>query len=69
MYKPLKIKPDLICDNCGRFGAFDLGDQHLCSDCYMECGSCCMEFGGYDLWESESKKKDNTEKNDLERKD
>jgi len=53
MYKPIKFKPETACDNCGRFGAFDLGDQHLCSDCYIECGSCCMEFGGNDLWKKD----------------
>lgn len=50
MNTQLKLNPELVCDNCGRFGAFDLGDQHLCTDCYMEYGSCCMEFGGNDLW-------------------
>ena len=55
MNKPIQFMPDAACDNCGHFGAYDLGDQHLCSDCYMECGSCCLEFGEHDLWKNEDK--------------
>ena len=47
---PLKPLEDLRCDECGTFGSFDLGDRHLCEDCYRTCGSCCLEFGANDLW-------------------
>ena len=50
---PLKLDDDAQCNDCGRFGAFDLGDRHLCEDCYRGCGSCCPEFGGHDLWADE----------------
>ncbi len=39
-----------VCDVCGRFGAFEIGAQHLCTDCYEAKGSCCPEFGADDLW-------------------
>lgn len=47
---PLRQIEGLRCDECGTFGAFDLGDRHLCEDCYRTCGSCCLEFGAADLW-------------------
>ena len=47
---PLKLDDDAQCDDCGRFGAFDLTDRHLCEVCYRGCGSCCPECGGHDLW-------------------
>ena len=50
---PLKLDARLRCDTCGAFGAFDLGDQKLCEECYRHCGSCCPEFGGHDLWSTD----------------
>ena len=47
---PLALEPGLRCDQCGSFGAFDLGDRSLCEECYRHCGSCCLEFGADDLW-------------------
>jgi len=47
---PLRLDESARCDDCGRFGAFDLGDRRLCEECYRGCGSCCPEFGGHDLW-------------------
>jgi len=47
---PLRLIADLRCDECGSFGAFDLGERRLCEDCYRTRGSCCMEFGADDLW-------------------
>jgi len=41
----LKQDEELTCDKCGRFGAFDFGEQKLCSDCYGTSCSCCPEFG------------------------
>jgi hypothetical protein len=42
-----KVKPDsnLVCDECGRYGAVDFGERKLCLDCYESSGSCCPEFG------------------------
>ncbi len=40
-----------VCDECGRFGAFDMGERKLCRDCYQGAGSCCPEFGKDDPWE------------------
>jgi len=42
-----------VCDVCGRFGAYRLGDRLLCLGCYMGRGSCCPEFGKDDLWTSQ----------------
>jgi hypothetical protein len=52
---PLKLDEDTRCDECGRFGAFDLGEgeRSLCEDCYRGWGSCCPEFGKNDLWSRE----------------
>lgn len=36
---------DLICDECGRYGALDFDARQLCPDCYECSGSCCPEFG------------------------
>ena len=46
----IKADENLTCDACGRFGAFDFDGEHLCAECYAERGSCCVEFGGKDLW-------------------
>jgi len=42
-----RVKPDemLTCDECGRFGAMEMGDKKLCLDCYGTKCSCCPEFG------------------------
>jgi hypothetical protein len=43
----IEIKTDeaLTCDECGRFGAMEIGDTKLCADCYGTKCSCCPEFG------------------------
>ena len=41
----LKAQEGLVCDECGRYGAIDLGEKKLCLDCYGSYGSCCPEFG------------------------
>lgn len=33
----------LVCERCGRTGAYALGDELICFDCYAQCGSCCQE--------------------------
>lgn len=49
------FKEDAVCNTCGRIGAYDFGDEFICSTCYEERGSCCVEFGGYDLWKEKDK--------------
>ncbi|HLS28005.1 MAG TPA: hypothetical protein VK041_05095 [Opitutales bacterium] len=44
-------KGDFVCDRCGRPAAIEADDVKLCSECYQLVGSCCMEFGGEDLWD------------------
>lgn len=39
------------CERCGLPEAeIVIGDRSLCLDCYYLAGSCCLEFGGDDLW-------------------
>ena len=47
------LDDEALCDVCGRFGAYRLGDRLLCLECYAGCGSCCPEFGKDDLWTSQ----------------
>jgi hypothetical protein len=42
---PIKADERLTCDECGRFGAVEIGDAKLCTDCYGTKCSCCPEFG------------------------
>ncbi len=46
-----QLNENLVCEACGRFGAYRLGDRTICQDCYTGSGSCCPEFGKDDLWE------------------
>jgi hypothetical protein len=39
------------CRFCGRPTEIVLDDMPICEDCYEERGSCCLEFGGDDLWQ------------------
>lgn len=45
MGEEIKTKEQLTCDECGRYGALELGEKKLCLDCYGTSGSCCPEFG------------------------
>lgn len=54
---------DNRCDSCGRFGAIEVGNIYLCTDCYQERGSCCMEFGGNDLWKEKYENDENEKAN------
>lgn len=53
MEEPEKQKSDenVVCDACGRYGAYDFCGTHLCLDCYGTRGACCPEFGAEDLTE------------------
>lgn len=44
------LNENVACDVCGRFGAYSIGERLLCQECYIDCGSCCREFGSDDLW-------------------
>ncbi len=37
----VRADENAVCEVCGKFGAFALGDSLLCLDCYEKCGSCC----------------------------
>lgn len=46
----VRFNENAVCDRCGRFGAYEFDGERLCVDCYELRGSCCLEFGGDDLW-------------------
>lgn len=39
------------CSICGRPTTLLIGGQPTCEQCYENAGSCCLEFGGEDLWQ------------------
>lgn len=39
------------CSICGRPNAQLIGGRPICEQCYENAGSCCLEFGGDDLWQ------------------
>ena len=43
-----KVRPS--CERCGKKETYRIGDHWLCPECYSLYGSCCLEFGGDDLW-------------------
>lgn len=45
MNSEIKASDDLVCDECGRFGAIEVADRKLCPECYETCGSCCPGLG------------------------
>lgn len=34
-------QPEPACDRCGQTGATKFGDEFICDECYVACGSCC----------------------------
>jgi hypothetical protein len=44
---------ELVCERCGRPGSIEIGGRQLCEECYQIMGSCCLEFGGDDLWQDD----------------
>jgi hypothetical protein len=50
MSSELQFNENAVCDVCGRFGAYEFDGKRLCAECYESRGSCCLEFGGDDLW-------------------
>jgi hypothetical protein len=38
------------CRFCGRPTEIVLDGMPICEECYQKAGSCCVEFGGQDLW-------------------
>lgn len=49
---------ETLCERCGHSGATTMGDRTLCMDCYYACNSCCLEFGGDDLWKEMEEKEE-----------
>ncbi len=39
------------CRCCGRPTSVHFGGMPICEECYQHAGSCCLEFGGDDLWQ------------------
>jgi len=40
------------CKFCGRPTEIVLDDIAICEECYENAGSCCLEFGSADLWQT-----------------
>lgn len=51
MSENVKMDEGVVCEICGRFGAYDFNGRRLCAECYESQGSCCPEFGKDDLWQ------------------
>ena len=41
MDNSIRFDEAAVCDTCGRFGAYVMGETQLCLDCYESRGSCC----------------------------
>ena len=39
------------CSSCGKPTELVVGGIPICEECYENAGSCCLEFGGDDLWQ------------------
>ena len=40
-YTDPKLLEEMTCDECGQFGALEMGAGHYCADCYTLLGSSC----------------------------
>jgi len=38
---PANEQAQAACERCGKTGAAKFGDEFICDDCYVACGSCC----------------------------
>ncbi|MFN0075119.1 MAG: hypothetical protein ACKVY0_01460 [Prosthecobacter sp.] len=38
---PATEQPQPVCDRCGKPEVTKFGDEFICDDCYIACGSCC----------------------------
>ncbi len=48
---------NLACERCGKSDALEWEGLSLCDECTYAYESCCLEFGGDDLWENEPLRK------------
>ncbi len=44
MSRDIMFEEGLICDNCGKVGAFDFMGDYYCSDCAVGCKECEAVF-------------------------
>jgi hypothetical protein len=51
------LKKDSVmeCRFCGRPTEIVLDGEPICEECYENAGSCCLEFGGEDLWQKKER--------------
>ncbi|MBK8040441.1 MAG: hypothetical protein IPK22_25405 [Verrucomicrobiaceae bacterium] len=38
---PAVEQPQAACQRCGKPEAWLLGEEWICDECYIACGSCC----------------------------
>jgi hypothetical protein len=41
MSEALEIKAEVACQECGQYGAMEIGEGQYCQESYMEMGSSC----------------------------
>ena len=44
MDRSVSFDENLICDNCGKLGAFDFMGDYYCPDCAVGCKKCNIVF-------------------------
>lgn len=44
MSRDIDYEKDLVCDNCGKVGAYDFMGDYYCSDCAVGCERCHSVF-------------------------
>ena len=49
------------CSYCGRPTELVIGGLPICEECYQNAGSCCLEFGGDDLWQKREEARSGSE--------
>ncbi len=49
------------CQRCGRKESYVFAGKRLCRDCFQLYGSCCLEFGGDDLWKEREEENEDSE--------
>jgi hypothetical protein len=52
------------CTFCDRATEIVLAGEPICEECHEKAGSCCLEFGGEDLWQRREREPGKEEQSD-----